>query len=235
MSPAAKTRPFLGRTSVPPLAVLLFSIAIAGVLFLALAFAASGHASLPGDLAVARAVQSFDLPGLATCMYFFSYVGAGVPAVLMTAGIALGLYRTASARDAAFVIATLLARLPHRLVKEIVRRPRPSADVVNVLLPADGFGFPSGHAAGAVIFFGFLAWLVWLRVRRPLVRIAALTGCGTFILLIGLSRVYVGAHWPSDVLGGYAFGAIVLALLIAVHGGLEARSRSARDPESIAQ
>lgn len=87
------------------------------------------------------------------------------------------------------------------VLKGILQVPRPQ-DVA--LVEVDGFSFPSGHAVGAVIFWGFLAWSVkksWFTIFSLII-----------IALISLSRIVLGVHWPFDVLGGAAIGAIVLAI-----------------------
>jgi len=103
-----------------------------------------------------------------------------------------------------------------QLSKLIVGRPRPSPHLVSVFRTLGSNGFPSGHATFFVTFFGFLAFLS-LQARRSSTRIAAPAACGLLIALVGLSRVYLGEHWPSDVLGGYLLGSFWLALSIEAH------------------
>ena len=74
------------------------------------------------------------------------------------------------------------------------------------------FSFPSGHSTVNVVLYGFLAFLI-AREFRPALRVSVALGAATLIFLIAFSRLYLGAHWLSDVLGGLAFGSAWLALL----------------------
>jgi undecaprenyl-diphosphatase len=74
--------------------------------------------------------------------------------------------------------------------------------------------FPSGHVTSYMALFGFLFYLIYALMRPSLLRSALGAVFGALIGLVGLSRVYLGAHWASDVLGGYCFGFFWLALTI---------------------
>lgn len=101
--------------------------------------------------------------------------------------------------------------------KNIFERIRP--DYVEHLIVQDGFAFPSGHAMGSMIIFGAILFLVVQYFPRK-VPLKWTVGFITvfFILFIGLSRVYLGVHYPSDVLGGYSLGAAWLLLSIGLFG-----------------
>lgn len=75
-------------------------------------------------------------------------------------------------------------------------------------------GFPSGHAFGAVLFFGLVWWLAPMLARSRLACRAVRALALRLILATGYSRVLVGAHWPSDVIGGYLWGLLVLLPLL---------------------
>ncbi len=107
-----------------------------------------------------------------------------------------------------------LARGSTFLLKEWIERDRPSELFVIVRDVRPDYGFPSGHALTATLVFGYVALAVALhlpaRVSAP-VCVAALA-CA---LLIGWERVWIGAHWPSDVAGGFAFGILLLFVSVA--------------------
>src|SRR5205823_1097524 len=89
------------------------------------------------------------------------------------------------------------------IVKWIVARPRPASDLVHVERIVPGSTFPAGHVLNATAFLGFLCWLAWTRMPRGVLRLATCALLLAAIIGMGLSRVYFGEHWPSDVLGGY--------------------------------
>jgi undecaprenyl-diphosphatase len=115
-----------------------------------------------------------------------------------------------------WVAALLGGGLLDGMLKQIFHRPRPTWDVP--IITPQGFSFPSGHAMESLVAYGMLAYLVWRALDRTWERVA-LAGCTlVLILLIGLSRMYLGAHYFSDVVAGYAAGTVWLTACIT---GLE--------------
>jgi len=101
-------------------------------------------------------------------------------------------------------------------LKFINRRPRPLEPVV---LAPESWSFPSGHAMGSLIGYGMLAYvLVVLWIQRPWLRVAVILTAGVLVLAVGVSRLYLGVHYFSDVVGGYAAGIVWLGACIS---GLE--------------
>jgi membrane-associated phospholipid phosphatase len=113
-------------------------------------------------------------------------------------------------------------------LKLAVGRPRPEYLLVDSV-PAS-LSFPSGHALFAVIFGGFLIYLVGELVQPRLVRWGLQTGLALLVLAVGASRVYLGFHWPSDVVGGYMFGAVTLLELVWLRNRLVNRLTSPPAP-----
>jgi membrane-associated phospholipid phosphatase len=107
------------------------------------------------------------------------------------------------------------------IVKPAVGRARPPADVW--IGHYSGFAFPSGHATGSIAFYGMLALVLSARAS-PKARIALWTAAGLVVLVVGASRIYLGAHWMTDVLAGWALGAGWVALVVAAGLWLSRRS-----------
>lgn len=102
-------------------------------------------------------------------------------------------------------------------IKIFVDRSRPPQDLLNggVILDNGKYSFPAGHVESLVAIFGFLMYLAWtLLPARNWVRWLTLFVYGFVLTFIGVSRVYLGEHWPLDVVGGYLFGAFWLWLTI---------------------
>ncbi len=172
---------------------------------------AAGDGLIPGDVWVALRAQEVSVPGLDTLVMATNWVGQGVPqtfaiALLVVAALAVTGYRA----EALLVLAASLARLLNTLFKAVINSPRPTIDLVGVTEEAPGFGFPSGHAMGAVLLFGSLVIITPAVVRQRWLAIPLQVLAMLVILVTGFGRVYSGAHWPSDVIGGYLWGLLLL-------------------------
>lgn len=88
-------------------------------------------------------------------------------------------------------------------VKYLYGRARPSLEH---LVFADGFSFPSGHSTGAMMIYGFILIIAHQRITSKNLRVLSEALIGILIVLIGLSRIYLGVHYPTDVLGGFILG-----------------------------
>lgn len=179
---------------------------------LLLSAAAAGDGVLPGDVAVARWVQSAPNPPATVLARVAWWIGS-LPAIVVAAGllaVAFILFRRPAA--AALVVTAAVLRSLNPVLKEALDSPRPTPDLVRVAESATGFGFPSGHAMGVTLIVGAVL-LAAQRSGLPTRARCAIAVAGVLVLLVtGVGRVYSGAHWPSDVLGGYLWGfALVLA------------------------
>ena len=109
------------------------------------------------------------------------------------------------------------------LLKDIFQRQRPQFP--NPLILETSWSFPSGHAMASLIGYGLLAYLLWLAWPRWRHRLIVVSATAMLILVIGFSRLYLGAHYFSDVVAGYAAGAVWLTGSIS---GIEALKRRGR-------
>ena len=123
------------------------------------------------------------------------------------------------------MIGVSLGAVMNSLTKLIVARPRPDASLIEVMRHYEHNSFPSGHVEFFVTFFGFLLFLGYVLLKRGWLRRAVVIVCGLLIALIGVSRVYLGAHWPSDTVGAYLAGGLWLMLMIEIYRRLKKRQR----------
>jgi undecaprenyl-diphosphatase len=98
------------------------------------------------------------------------------------------------------------------LLKGLFARPRPSFS--DPLATALYFSFPSGHATMSLIAYGLIAYFLYLRLPRAWMRVLTTSGLILLVMLIGLSRLYLGVHYFSDVLAGFAVGGLWLSFCI---------------------
>lgn len=102
----------------------------------------------------------------------------------------------------------------NKLIKTAVQRPRPD-DVVH-LISEGGFSFPSGHSITSMFVFGLLIFLVRSNVRNKTAANVLTAVLSIPMILIGLSRIYLGVHYPTDVLAGWCLGIAVTAAVIGI-------------------
>jgi len=171
----------------------------------------------PADLWLAHRLQDADAAAFSEALDWASRL-AEMPLVAVVAlGGALALWLVANRLGAMWLVAALVVSLSNRGVKFLVDRPRPAADLVDVSDKASGLSFPSGHVTTAVLVYGFIFYLAGLLIPVRLLRFLVQASCLVVVVLTALQRVYVGVHWPSDVLGGLLFGGLLLSLLIWSH------------------
>ena len=182
-------------------------------LTLALSVLAAQHDTLPGDLGITTWAQDLAFPGESLSDTVRAITGT--PVVLASgAAIAVALWLRGCRRQAV-LLAAGLAVLPllQFAIKEAVDRPRPSPELVELRAGFSSPSFPSGHVMSSTYLY---ALLLYLALRLPLPwwpRGLIAAWCALVLAFAGPANVYLGVHWPSDVLGGYAWGLLLAAPL----------------------
>lgn len=175
------------------------------------------------DRQISRSFQQGHTETLVTAARGLSRSGDMRTLVLLGIGAILFLIWRARPRAALLCALSLVGHPLNLLLKAPVDRARPDDTVVSVFLPAIGSSFPSGHAMAAVMFYGFLGLMAWVHLRRRRTRLLLTLLAGFLAVGIGLSRVYVGGHWLSDVIGGWTAGLFFLLLLAEIYKHIGAR------------
>ena len=171
----------------------------------------------PGDMGITAALQKQRHPWIRRFMVAISEIGFPKLSVPLTIGVA-GIFLALRFRlEAIFILLSTSSNLLNALVKRLIKRPRPANELVSVVRVINEPSFPSGHVMHYTNFFGLLIYLLatnWRPGRLRNILIAIFTA---LILCIGPSRVYLGAHWPSDVMAGYLYGGLWFGGLMVLY------------------
>ena len=171
--------------------------------------------SFATDLLITHSIQLITFPTFAWLMTIISWAGFAPQVIIITAVIILIIYFLGLHWEALMaIIAALFSTGINLLVKDLVQRPRPGASMVNVIDTLNSYSFPSGHVMYYIGFLGFIGFLVFSLMKPSVKRSILLTLIGFPIVMIGVSRIYLGQHWASDVLGAYLLGSLTLVAII---------------------
>lgn len=170
----------------------------------------------PFDRAIIRVVQGWESPGLTGLAETLSRLGSTISVIALTLLLAVILYVSLKHRMELILFAAAVggAGLLNKLLKAAFQRERPD---IHPLVAETGFSFPSGHTMGAVALYGILAYLLWRHIASPVGRTALIAFCALMYLGIVTSRIYLGVHYPSDIVGGTLASAAWLGLCVGVY------------------
>ena len=209
-------------------------IALAFVLMLVpaitLSYLASVFTVLPFDLKSYHELQEEANPLFNILMQWVSYLGETAISMALTAIIVATFASRRQWLEAIFMLATTSSVLLTFALKEVIHRARPfplAENATGLIQKINQYSYPSGHVLFFVVFFGFFAYLAWMHFAGR-VRMIVITICAALIILIGPSRIFLGAHWASDVIGSYIIGTIWLFVLILAYQ--EVMRRRDHDP-----
>jgi membrane-associated phospholipid phosphatase len=198
--------------------VFQIGIAVLLVAFGILAWLVRKTAYFPIDLSVTRAIQTWNNPLADGLWRIVSWAGnapqaAIVPLLLVVLLVILGLYW----ESLAATLTAVVVEVSNLLLKVVIHRPRPASDLIHVTGLFKSYSFPSGHVMFYMGFYGFMFFLSYVLLKPSWKRTLLLILFGGAVTLVGASRIYLGAHWASDVLGAYLMGGIELLIFIHVY------------------
>lgn len=184
-----------------------------GTAFVILSIFAHWNEFFPIDPVISHQIQSINLPYFNSLMEMVTAVGNLPGTLLIITLTSLMLAARKKIQETIFFLAAIGASwLSVTIIKELVARPRPADGMVYILGDVNGLSFPSSHVANYIVIFGLISIFIHQNTQNNWLRHGILV---IFILLIalgGLSRIYLGVHWPSDVLGGYIYGSLLLTV-----------------------
>lgn len=165
------------------------------------------------DSSIIRIVQGWESPGLTRFMKAFSWIGSTKPAMVIALIVIVFLFVVLRHRRELlfFIVVTGGAPLLNSALKHTFERDRPN---LHRLIEEAGYSFPSGHSMASFAMYGALTYLIWVHLPNAAARATWFIIGAALILCIGISRIYVGVHYPSDIVGGYlASGTLLLACI----------------------
>ena len=172
----------------------------------------------PVDLTITHAVQSINLPWFDSLMVWVSVPGYPPWVYILIGAIVIFLFIIGLRWEAAVsLLAAVLSGGLGQLIKMAIHRPRPGITLVKVLSQLNSYSFPSGHVLTYTTFFGFLFFLGFTLLKPSLPRTFLLVILGLLVGLIGISRIDVGDHWASDVIGAYLLGSLCLVACVYIY------------------
>jgi len=170
------------------------------------------------------AVHQLASPALTTIMRGLSFVGSTLSLTVATIVVVISFAVRKWGREAKlFAITMIGGSLLNMTLKLAFRRARP-VPFFN-LTPPETYSFPSGHSLMSCCFFGALAAILTARIKRRSVRVMVWTFATVMFLLIGFSRIYLGVHYTTDVIAGFAAALIWILIIRFVEIELERRKR----------
>lgn len=178
------------------------------------------------DAAIIHAIQPFVSPGRTQIIMLVTDSGSAKFYISVFA--LFGVYWLCRRKWTKLFIFTVClggAGVLNMLLKGLFARARP--DIFPIIVET-GFSFPSGHAMGALCFYGLTAFFIGLRLRKRRRKYALYLSAALWIACIGVSRIYLGAHYPSDILAGYAAGSTWLFFCISLYYLLIAKKNVSR-------
>ncbi len=171
----------------------------------------------PGDMSITARLQRQKNPWFRNFMYWVSEIGFWQWSVPETLGVAGIFWALRFRLEALFILLTTSSNILNAIVKRVIKRPRPDKELVSVVRVINEPSFPSGHVMHYTNFYGLLIYLLATNWKPGRLRNTLIGLCTGMIATIGPSRVYLGAHWPSDVMAGYIYGGLWFGGIITLY------------------
>ncbi|WP_405153660.1 phosphatase PAP2 family protein [Paenibacillus sp. FSL K6-0108] len=191
----------------------LLAAALSLAVFAIIALSISDNQIHQFDDSLITLIQGMESPSMTRWMEFFTWIGSGLPVIVITIISMIILYVFLRHRRELLFLGCVIAgsTILNTLLKLMFQRARPT---IHRIIEVTGYSFPSGHSMAAFSLYGGLAFLIWKHIPTAAGRVFMIIVSATFILTIGMSRIYLGVHYPSDVVGGYFLSGCWLATCI---------------------
>jgi undecaprenyl-diphosphatase len=168
------------------------------------------------DDSITSFIHGLTSPFLTSIMKLFTFLGSGVIVAVIVVLMMIFLYVVLKHRSELILLAGVVigSALLNWILKVIFHRARP---LINRIIEETGYSFPSGHSMAAFTLYGILSFLLWKHITNRIGRTLLIMFSIFMIMMIGISRVYLGVHYPSDILGAYLISGLWLVLSIWIY------------------
>lgn len=163
------------------------------------------------DKIIYSIIQSIRCPFLDTFMKTITFIGNTMPVIIILIILMMYLNNKNRILLGTSMIMTLII---NQIIKYTIKRPRPP--ISERLISQGGYSYPSGHSMMALCLYGVLIYIVYKEVKNKKIKCLLISLLSLMILLIGISRIYVRVHYPSDVLGGFLLTISILIINITM-------------------
>lgn len=167
------------------------------------------------DQSIISKIQGAESDTLTAIMKFFSFIGSGVMVSILAIIMLVVLAKLQYRRELYFFAGILIgSTILNSVLKLSFQRVRPT---IYRIIEENGYSFPSGHSMAAFTFYGIIIFLLWKHIPKAYWRVILILVGSVMILGIGISRIYLGVHFPSDIVGGYLASGTWLAVSIGLY------------------
>lgn len=194
--------------------VIAFVISVVCIIgFSLISLLISDHKIINFDNHVIATILGFESPMLTRVMKFFTFIGSAPFVIILSLFLLFFLNKILHHRvELILFIAAIIGSVSlNGILKQIFHRVRPN---LHRLIDVGGYSFPSGHAMNAFTVYVIISFLLWRHIPSKWGRSLLICISIVMILAIGISRIYLGVHYPSDIIGGYLASGFWLATAI---------------------
>lgn len=213
------------------LVLLALLIVVAGInLFIEITDRISTDGLKAFDQSVSAKITSFRKPSLTDYFVFVTHVGDvyGYMVVLALTIIITRIVFKHWKYVVQITMVLVLSAVSNMILKRFIDRARPDVEHMVVVKT---LSYPSGHAMSAIAFYGFLIYLFYKYIKNKFLKSTAIILTAVLIISIGISRIYLGVHFPSDIVGGYVAGLIWVIFCILIFNIIEVFRGDPETPE----
>ncbi|MEH7155029.1 phosphatase PAP2 family protein [Neobacillus drentensis] len=183
--------------------LIAFSISVVSIIgFSLISLFISDQKIIHFDRVIIDKIQGQETAILTKVMKIFTFIGSAPFVIVLSLFMLFFLYNVLNHRVELilFVAAIAGSAILNAILKNLFQRVRPD---LHRLINVEGYSFPSGHAMNAFTVYSIISFLLWRHISNRLGRMTLIIVSSVMILAIGISRIYLGVHYPSDIIGGY--------------------------------